>query len=773
MSARAVLALVAFNGALAMGAAAAAAPSPALPAAADQTAQAMAAPEHCAVLRKRGQRPEARACYESLLRQSEHVPLEVGTYWRAEGEWALGDYQAANNDFRAAVAAADAAPAGRAAAKPDARAVYRVRWGLLLHERFNDADAVDLFNEALAQDPQYAPTDLALARVSADGFDDRAIEWAHKAIAIDPRLAPAHELLASLALEDSNPALAASEADRALAIDPTGALDALAVHASIELLADRSPERWLARLRELNPAYGEGDALVAHHLILALRYADGVSYYRKALEADPELWPARAELGINLLRLGDETDARAELVRCYEAGYRSPETVNTLRLIDTLRGFVTVREPGIILKLDPKEADLLRPYFLEQLHRDIADYERKYHMKLPGSVQVEVYPNHEDFAVRTLGVPGLGALGVTFGEVVAMDSPSGRKPGDFHWASTLRHEMSHVFILTETHHRVPRWFTEGLAVHEETQVSPEWGDPMTPDIVAALRDRELLPVADLDRGFVRPSYPAQVLVSYFEAGRICDFIQSRWGVEKLNAMVHGYALREPTREVIAETLGLTPEAFDRQFQTWLYASVGKTVANFPAWHTALAELARLTQERRYDAVIREGDAVIAMYPDYVYDDNAYLQLADAYVARDNPTGAIATLRRYEHAGGRNLQSLEQLAALEQRAGDAVAAAATLERINLIDPAFDPTQHRKLGELWLAQKNYAGAIREYRAVLAFHPLDQASARFDLARAYFAAGERSEAQDNVVAALEAAPDYRPAQKLLLELEGNQGK
>ena len=32
-------------------------------------------------------------------------------------------------------------------------------------------------------------------------------------------------------------------------------------------------------------------------------------------------------------------------------------------------------------------------------------------MKLPGPVQVEVYPDHEDFAVRTLGMPGLGRSG--------------------------------------------------------------------------------------------------------------------------------------------------------------------------------------------------------------------------------------------------------------------------------------------------------------------------------------------------------------------------
>ncbi|HEY2590775.1 MAG TPA: tetratricopeptide repeat protein [Steroidobacteraceae bacterium] len=779
MSVGVLASVIVLGGVLATSVATAASPaagasaraSGAAAAGAPEADRAAIAPERCAALHKRGRRPEAHACYERLILQAGSAPRVVGTYWRAEGEWALGDYGAANRDFRDAVAGADAEPARPPAGAPSPRAVYRVRWGLLLHERFNDSEAVDLFNEARAREPKYAPAYLALARVSADGFDNRAIEWTRKALEIDPRLTAAHELLASLALEDSDPALAAREADAALAIAPDEALDALAVHASIELLADRPPDRWFERMGALNASYGEGYALAAHQLILAMRYTQGVAYYRKALATDPELWSARSDLGINLLRLGDEAGARAELVRCYDAGYRSPETVNTLRLIDTLSRFVTIREPGIILKLDEQEAPLLRPYFLEQLNRDIADYDRKYHMKLPGPVRVEVYPNHEDFAVRTLGVPGLGALGVTFGEVVAMDSPSGRKPGDFHWASTLRHEMSHVYILTATNHRVPRWFTEGLAVHEETQASPEWGDPMTPDIVAALRDHKLLPVADLDRGFVRPSYPGQVQVSYFEAGRVCDFIQSRWGVEKLNAMVHAYALRKTTREVIAQTLSLTPEAFDQQFQAWLYASVGTTVGNLPAWHAALAELARLAHAGRNDAVIGKGDAVIRLYPDYVYDDNAYELLADAYLARENRPKAIEVLRRYEHAGGRSPQLLEKLAGLEQDAGDSAAAAATLERINLIDPAFDQAEHRKLGDLWLAQKNYAGAIREYQAVLAFHPLDQASARLDLARAYLAAGERNAAEDSVLAALEAAPDYRPAQKLLLELEGKK--
>ena len=71
---------------------------------------------------------------------------------------------------------------------------------------------------------------------------------------------------------------------------------------------------------------------------------------------------------------------------------------------------------------------------------------------------------------------------------------------------------------------------------------------MTPDIVAALAGKKLLPVAELDRGFVRPDYPQQVLVSYYQAGRICDYIQDHWSADKLLDMVHAYAQLKPPRK---------------------------------------------------------------------------------------------------------------------------------------------------------------------------------------------------------------------------------
>ena len=333
----------------------------------------------------------------------------------------------------------------------------------------------------------------------------RPFEYVTKAMELDPKLAEAHELMANMQLEDSDEEKAFAEADEALKISPE-ALDAMAIHAAIEILADRSPDAWFAKMLQVNPTYGEGYALVAHHLVLNRRYEDGIAYYRKAIDLDPRLWSARSQLGINLMRMGQEDEPRKQLEMCYDNGFRNEETVNSLRLLDSYKNFVTFKDDTTILKLAEERSRTASSLFRSRAEASsIADYEKKYKMKLPGPVQVEVYPDHEDFAVRTMGMPGLGALGVTFGEVIAMDSPSGRPPGEFHWASTLWHEMSHVYILTATNHRVPRWFTEGLAVHEETEASPEWGDRMTPDIVAAIRDKKLLPVAELDRGFIRPA----------------------------------------------------------------------------------------------------------------------------------------------------------------------------------------------------------------------------------------------------------------------------
>jgi lipopolysaccharide biosynthesis regulator YciM len=53
------------------------------------------------------------------------------------------------------------------------------------------------------------------------------------------------------------------------------------------------------------------------------------------------------------------------------------------------------------------------------------------------------------------------------------------------------------------------------------------------------------------------------------------------------------------------------------------------------------------------------------------------------------------------------------------------------------------------------------------------VDKAGAEFNLAQAYFAAGRKDKAEESVLAALEIAPGFRPAQKLLIELHQSSGK
>src|SRR5690349_21856133 len=170
----------------------------------------------CWQLRKRGQERESQSCFEQLTKSG-----DAGV--RAEGFWGLEEWDRANEQFRLATQS------------PNSQPETKVRWGMLLHERFNNKDAADLFREALTKGPANADAYLGLAIVSADSFDGKAMFYVDKALALDPKRSKAHELAASLALENDDRDLAAAEADKALELD-SDALDAMSIHAAIDLL---------------------------------------------------------------------------------------------------------------------------------------------------------------------------------------------------------------------------------------------------------------------------------------------------------------------------------------------------------------------------------------------------------------------------------------------------------------------------------------------------------------------------------------------------------
>jgi tetratricopeptide (TPR) repeat protein len=703
--------------------------------------------ENCKTLRRHGKLTEARACFTGLLRSGD-------PFARAEGLWGVDRLEDANTEFRAAEKNA-----------PNS-AELKTEWGALYLDHYQPGDAAKLFAEAIALDLNFAPAYLGLAKAAARGFDPRAQEAAEQALQHDPKLYQAHELLAYLALEDGDSKKAVDEAQKALALS-NEALDGMAVLASIDWLDGKEPSEWMTRILKIDPAYGEAYATGAHFFEINRRYDQAIQYYRKALELNGSLWEARSELGVNLMRQGADLEARQQLEKCYDAHFRNAQTKNSLTLLDSLVNYDTFKTANTELLLNKKEAALLRPYVEAEMQRAIARYETKYKMKLPGPVHLEMYPNHDDFIVRTLGLPGQGGLlGVTFGLTVTMDSPTARPPGEFSWASTMWHEFSHVFVLTETHHLVPRWFTEGVAVHEEGAASPDWGDRLTPDIVAALEKKQLLPVLELDKGFVRPKFPMQVMVSYFEAGRICDFISQKWGEDALLGMIHSYAQRKTTEEAIQDNLHESPAAFDKEFVAWIGAKTDSTVKHFADWKKGMKTLHQDLEAGKFDDVIRDGQTVRDYYPDYTGGESAYEALADAYKRKGNQAAAMAELEKYSNAGGTSVESLKKLAEWEQQAGNAKQARNTLAKLNYIYPE-DEEIHRRLGGLLLEAGDAEGAIREGKALLALKPVDAAESHYELAKALKAARRLSEAKDQVVLALEAAPGYKPAQQLLLQL------
>src|SRR5262249_40018166 len=191
---------------------------------------------------------------------------------------------------------------------------YRVRWGRMFHEHWAPDTAQELYAEALGIKPNHAGAWLGVALLKADAYDPTAAEAAKKALEADPKLVEAQELLARLALEDNNNAKATEEAKKALALNPDS-IQGKAILASIDLLADKKDSQW-------DPHDARGYETIGHFFTLNRRYDEGIAYYEKAIQIDPQLYSARSQLGVNLMRMGRPVEAREQLLICYNNEYR-------------------------------------------------------------------------------------------------------------------------------------------------------------------------------------------------------------------------------------------------------------------------------------------------------------------------------------------------------------------------------------------------------------------------------------------------------------------
>src|SRR5678816_2444732 len=123
----------------------------------------------------------------------------------------------------------------------------------------------------------------------------------------------------------------------------------------------------------------------------------------------------------------------------------------------------------------------------------------RYRLEPTGPVNLELFGDAQEFAVRTTGLPAIGVSGVCFGRVITSLAPSNHA---FNWGMVLAHELAHVFAIELSRSRVPRWFTEGLSEVETMRARPEWERHDDVALWGAWRRGELPALVSLSDAFV-------------------------------------------------------------------------------------------------------------------------------------------------------------------------------------------------------------------------------------------------------------------------------
>jgi tetratricopeptide (TPR) repeat protein len=711
--------------------------------------------EKAAVLGDLGRRSEADAIYQDLIErfQNGFIGRTDELIHIARAMWALEFFHDANDAFRLVTQANPR----------DAEAF--LAWGDLLAEKYNDPEAVASYEDALRIDPNMPEAHLGIARVLTGANPERSQQALDRALEVNPSLVEGYLLRARQRVDAEQYDAADEETSKALEVNPRYA-KALSLLAATNYLRGEEDEfeGYVQEVLQTNPAYSEMYYTLAELCVSVRLYRQAVEFAREAIRLNPKDWKALSLLGINLLRIGEEAEGTAILEAAYEGDAFNVWTVNTLTLLDSFTNFDRFETEHFEVKLHKEESAALEPYVTELLERAWDTLTSKYGYEPEAPITFEMFPDHEDFAVRTLGLPGLGALGVSFGKVVVMDSPSARPPEEFNWGGTLWHEFAHVITLGTTDHKIPRWFSEGLSVYEERKAVPGWGDDLQIDYLSAINDDQFLPIEELNNGFVRPTNPGQVILSYYQASLVCDYIDETYGFDALLEMLSGYKNGLNTEEVFEESLGRGLDAFDREFMGW----VGARVAFID-----VEQFRNLTQQGidaieagTLDEAVEPLTRAIELYPEYTGAQNPYELLADVYIQMGDDRAAIEKLSQFaalsEYAYGTYLK----LAGLMQEAGDSEGAADILTRAMYIHP-MDLEGHRELGSVLIEREEFADAAREYEVLLALNAPDRANTYFNLASAEYGAGRMAEARRSILRSLEIAPSFEAAQELLLRI------
>jgi cellulose synthase operon protein C len=675
-------------------------------------------------------------------------------------------------------------------------------FGFLFLEKDNATEALGVFRDCLKINKSYPDALLGVALAKRDESNQEAEAYSREALKINPNFVPALNVLASLAIEEENPEAAEKGIAAALAVNPSDleslSLQAVYCYFSGDASGFAAIEK---KILGINPSYGRFYYSLAENFVSRRKYQEAVDFNRKAVALDPELWAAYASLGMNLTRVGELKEGRKAIQQAFEGDPYNVRAFNSLELFDQIDTFVDSRSEHFRFKMSQEDAPVLSSYASELAEEAYARLTRRYGFQPADPIQIEIFPDHGGFAVRTLGLPGLaGALGVCFGKVMAIDSPRARKTETFNWGTTLWHEFMHVITLQMTRYNIPRWFSEGLSCFEEHKAKPGWGDHLTSLFIKAYKEGKLLKATQLNAGITHPQSPEQIELSYYQAALVCEWIEEKFGFEKIRQSLLLFAENKPADEVFRQTLGLDVSGIDAEYARFLDSRFSAIAAqvNFaqpesitaaeppaagpdkdtlmrvlksnPGDFFANLHLGMLLQKENAHA---EAEPYLKnakkSFPQYVESGNPYQLLGRWYLSAGRENDALAEFVAWSREDSGSREPLVRAAEIYGRRKEWTPAAEMLNRSIYINP-YDADAQKKLGEAAVESRKWDSAIAAYRALVALNAADPAGTHYDLARVLAAAGKKQEAKREVLRALEIAPTFVKAQELLLKLSGD---
>jgi len=714
----------------------------------------------------------------------------------ALASWLMGNFHDANSLFNEATRA-----------NPNNLEAHAL-WGDLFLEKYNASDAERSYQEAIDINGRYVPALVGMANVVGD---ERALQ---RALAINPNSIPAMETYGQLLMVNGREEEAQDYFDRVLALNPES-LKTLSVLASQAALEERSADYqgYLAQVESFSPNNPIFLGNVADSFGNNYLFDEAVEFARAAIAADPQYWQGYTVLGSNLIRLGEEEEGKTNLEIGYENDPFNVMTSNMLKVFDTLETYATLESEHFKVHMSENDADVLWPYLEPLLEESWVTLTAKYGFEPEGPILIEVFEKSEDFAVRSVGLPDIGPLvGICFGKVITLISPDTLSAN---WQEIVWHEFMHVITLQMTGNRMPRWLSEGISVYEEREGRPYWGRSQGLDLVRASEQDKLLHVADLNSGFSGAQDSADLGFAYFQAYLVVDFIADEYGFEKLVELVDQYAFIKEEEERFDEVFGQNLGQFDAAFRGW----IDRRVAEINVYvhsedlpdegdghghgvrensSAILAELynnvslkqhmrARIEEnDRDFQAYLQLG--IVLFKEESFFEAKQYLnqayELLPSYTGYPSPPLVLSQI--YEQQGNREAQ-LQQLELLLQNlqhdyASAIILAEAALEESNFeraeyyIDRAIQVDPYR--ADVHQLKASYAEtigdsqlAVTEYEVLLKLEINDPAEAQTNLAQAYLNNGQTLQAKENILRALETAPSYQRAQRILLQsIDGN---